>query len=126
MQRVDDVFVLTREENQDIAAGKNPNPIADMIVIVLCICPNPNDTWRLNPRMFRWSEQKNRELCDRGYITEATILKLRDFARGTGFVDIAIPFACRLDANRAFDALVNAGWVDVYLYDEGRLVNKYD
>jgi len=93
------------------------------IIIILTIFPNPEKVWPNNKEMIDGHHKINDALIKLGILNQETLHKLKYIDR---YITIAAEFLNLTSAKKAFRSAIKMGIVDIYLYENNHLVDKFD
>ncbi len=134
MQVISNVYILSKTEGRLLAnlgllrpddMCNIPNP-RDLFFISLCIFPIPEKVWPHDSRMAAYCNEKIKKLIELKLVDEGTISKLKEVKSENNYLHVVICFPNLKTADSAFEKMISAGFVDIYLYANEELIKKYD
>ncbi|MEK7654398.1 MAG: hypothetical protein AAB345_03955 [Patescibacteria group bacterium] len=125
MEKIGNVYFVRRtKEPGSEFIDPECEDLKHKILICISIFPNPELVWPGDENMLHHQRQKMSSLYALGIFN----WEIREAVKGHDHcIDIAAEFPNILVASRAFEQATNIGRiVDIYLYDNGKLVDKLD
>lgn len=126
MEKIGNIYFLKKEKGDLNFLDPGCKDLKHSILICLSVIPNPE--------LF-WPDEKDKEIVGhyRAQLSSLYALGMFDWriqerVKGHAHhIDLAIEYQNIIVARRAFEEATNVGRiVDIYLYDNGRLVAKLD
>jgi len=118
MRQIGHIYILDTKEEWLI----DSNPFfSDKIVICFAFAPSPEKVWSRD-EMIQYCHAKNMALVNLGLLTDDVISQLAV----DGYVEVAVEFTDIIVAKQTIEKMMDVGLVDIYLYQNGRVVDKYD
>lgn len=123
MQQFGNIYICDGD-GQWPGAINNP-ALKDNYVFVCSIVLNPERAWG-NRRMIRHSHTRNQKLIDFQLLTDKFFTRYEDQPTKYAYSLILIAIPENVDAQNLFKQAKEMRLVDIYLYRNGKLIDKYD
>ena len=122
---IGDVCFLTRDD-QDFIEPLNSPLFKDKVIIYFHIWPRPEIPWKDRPEMVEYARGNIKKLINLGLLPRDFFLHSDIPINSRGSIDVLVEMSDLETARQIFIKMMEAELVDIYLYQNGRVVDKYD
>ncbi len=118
------IHILTDDDLGQLARPLDERYVGK-VVFECSVCPNPEKFWDNDIKMIRYCYGRQQKLIDLGLADDEFFESIREQNDPSVILAIEIE-AGSLRLNRWFDLARYMQLVDIYLYKNGNLIEKYD
>lgn len=118
------IHVLTDDDLGQLARLLDKRYVGK-VIFECSVCPNPEKFWAEDLRMIRYLYGQQQKLIDLGLVDDDFFASIRERSEPSVILAIEVD-AGQVRLDRWFDMARCMQLVDIYLYESGRLIAKYD